>query len=127
MALFGKKNANYISAKETKRISKENRKITNEIEKKRNRKNIPESEYITTMKNPENVVEFDNVHTYFFTDIGRGLRGNDIKIEEQYQIVKEIESRLSVCDNVEHSITESLEKAIGLRQSILKKAKCFTV
>ena len=51
MALFGKKNANYISAKETKRISKENRKITNEIEKKRNRKNIPESEYITTMKN----------------------------------------------------------------------------
>ena len=70
MALFGKKNANYISAKETKRISKENRKITNEIEKKRNRKNIPESEYITKMKNPENVVEFDNVHTYFFTDIG---------------------------------------------------------
>ncbi len=70
MALFGKKNANYISAKETKRISKENRRITNEIEKKRNRKNIPESEYITTMKNPENVVEFDNVHTYFFTDIG---------------------------------------------------------
>lgn len=70
MALFGKKNANYISAKETKRISKENRKITNEIEKKRNRKNIPESEYITIMKNPENVVEFDNVHTYFFTDIG---------------------------------------------------------
>ena len=36
MALFGKKNANYISAKETKKISKENRKITNEIEKKRN-------------------------------------------------------------------------------------------
>lgn len=70
MALFGKKNANYISAKETKRISRENRRITNEIEKKRNRKNIPETEYITKMKNPENVVEFDNVHTYFFTDIG---------------------------------------------------------
>ena len=75
MALFGKKNANYISAKETKRISKENRKITNEIEKKRNRKNIPESEYITTMKNPENVVEFDNVHTNFFTDIFYTLYG----------------------------------------------------
>ena len=28
MALFGKKNSNYISAKETKRISKENRRIT---------------------------------------------------------------------------------------------------
>ena len=70
MGLFGKKNENYISSKETKRISKENRRITGEIEKKRNRKNIPESEYITTMKNPDNVVEFDNVHTYFFTDIG---------------------------------------------------------
>ena len=70
MALFGKKNANYISSKETKRISKENRRITGEMEKKRNRKNIPESEYLTQMKNPANVVEFDNVHTYFFTDIG---------------------------------------------------------
>ena len=64
------KNSNYISARESRRISRENRKITAEIEKKRNRKNIPESEYITQMKNPDNCVEFDNVHTYFFTDIG---------------------------------------------------------
>ena len=42
--------------------------------------------------------------------------------EEQHQIVKEIESRLSVCDKVEESITESLEKAKALRQSIFKKA-----
>ena len=41
---------------------------------------------------------------------------------EQQQIILEIESRLSVCDNVEQSITESLEKAKALRQSILKKA-----
>ena len=33
-----------------------------------------------------------------------------------------IESRLSVCDKVEQSIVESLEKAKALRQSILKKA-----
>ena len=33
MGLFGKKNENYISSKETKRISKENRRITGEIEK----------------------------------------------------------------------------------------------
>ncbi|MBN1647967.1 MAG: restriction endonuclease subunit S [Spirochaetales bacterium] len=38
------------------------------------------------------------------------------------QIVKEIESRLSVCDKMEESISESLEKAEALRQSILKKA-----
>lgn len=72
MALFNskKKDVNYISAKESREISKKNRKITSEMEKQRNRKNIPESEYVTQMKNPENVVEFDDVHTYFFTDIG---------------------------------------------------------
>lgn len=43
-------------------------------------------------------------------------------ISEQTQIVQEIESRLSVCDKVEQSISESLEKAEALRQSILKKA-----
>jgi len=43
-------------------------------------------------------------------------------IKEQQQIVQEIESRLSVCDKVEESIIESLEKAQALRQSILKKA-----
>jgi type I restriction enzyme S subunit len=42
--------------------------------------------------------------------------------EEQHQIVQEIESRLSVCDKVEESIVESLEKSKALRQSILKKA-----
>tara|TARA_B110000027_G_scaffold121870_1_gene136413 strand:+ start:1211 stop:2458 length:1248 start_codon:yes stop_codon:yes gene_type:complete len=42
--------------------------------------------------------------------------------EVQHQIVQEIESRLSVCDKVEESISESLEKAKALRQSILKKA-----
>jgi len=43
-------------------------------------------------------------------------------LEEQYQIVQEIESRLSVCDKVEQTISDSLEKAQALRQSILKKA-----
>lgn len=41
---------------------------------------------------------------------------------EQHKIIQEIESRLSVCDKVEQSISESLEKAKVLRQSILKKA-----
>ena len=44
------------------------------------------------------------------------------KLSAQHQIVQEIESRLSVCDNVELSLTERLEKAKALRQSILKKA-----
>ena len=65
-----KKKSGYISARESRRISKENLKITRAYEKKRERKNVPETEYLTQMKNPENVVEFDNLHTYFFTDIG---------------------------------------------------------
>ena len=60
----------YLSAKESRRIAKENRKITNELEKKRKRKNVPESEYLTQMHDPNNAVEFDNLHTYFFTDAG---------------------------------------------------------
>lgn len=60
----------YLSAKESRQISKKNRKITNELEKKRKRKNVPESEYLTQMHDPENAVEFDNLHTYFFTDTG---------------------------------------------------------
>ena len=52
----------------------------------------------------------------------REIPTNLPSIKEQNQIVKEIESRLSVCDKVEQSIIESLEKAKALRQSILKKA-----
>ena len=60
----------YLSGKESRRISKENRKITAALEKKRKRKNVPESEYLTEMKNPENTVEFENLRTYFYTDAG---------------------------------------------------------
>ena len=60
----------YLSAKESRRISKENRRITDRMEKQRKRKNVPESEYTTQMHDPKNAVEFDNLHTYFFTDAG---------------------------------------------------------
>ncbi|MDO4331101.1 MAG: ABC transporter ATP-binding protein [Eubacteriales bacterium] len=65
-----KKTEGYLSAKESRRITRENRKITNALEKKRKRKNVPESEYLTTMHDPNNAVEFDNLHTCFFTDAG---------------------------------------------------------
>lgn len=67
---MAKQQDGYLSAKESRRISKENRRITDQYEKQRKRKNVPESEYLTQMKNPENAVEFDNLHTYFFTDTG---------------------------------------------------------
>ena len=65
-----KKAEGYLSGKEARRISKENRRITNALEKKRKRKNVPESEYLTQMHDPNNAVEFDDLHTYFFTDAG---------------------------------------------------------
>ncbi len=65
-----KRKANYITARETASISRRNKKIVDSFEAKRKRKNVPESEYIKTMRDPSNVVEFDDLHTYFFTDIG---------------------------------------------------------
>ncbi len=43
-------------------------------------------------------------------------------LEEQQRIVQEIESRLSVADKMEEGISQSIQKAESLRQSILKKA-----
>lgn len=43
-------------------------------------------------------------------------------LDEQNTIVREIESRLSVCDKIEQTVNESLQKAENLRQSILKQA-----
>jgi len=67
---MAKKQDGYLSAKESRRISKENRRITNQYEKQHKRKNVPESEYLTQMHDASNAVEFDNLHTYFFTDVG---------------------------------------------------------
>lgn len=60
----------YLSAKESRRISKENKKITSKLEKQRKRRNVPESEYLTKMRDENNTVEFEDLHTYFYTDAG---------------------------------------------------------
>lgn len=43
-------------------------------------------------------------------------------LEEQYQIVSEIDSRASMADQLDQTITAALQQAEALRQSILKKA-----
>ena len=43
-------------------------------------------------------------------------------IEQQWEIVEKIESRLSVCDSIEKTVDTALQQAEALRQSILKKA-----
>ena len=70
MAENEKKKTSYISGKESRRITRFNRRVTKKLEKERHDANKDPALYTTTMKDPNNVVEFDNVCTYFFTDIG---------------------------------------------------------
>ena len=65
-----KKKSSYISAGESRKITRFNRKVTRKLEAQRADANKDPALYTTVMKNPDNVVEFDNVCTYFFTDNG---------------------------------------------------------
>ena len=63
------RNSHYLSGKEIRAIAKENRKITKALEARKHRR-ADESEFVTEMKNPENILEIENLHTYFYTDQG---------------------------------------------------------
>ena len=65
-----KKKTSYISAKESRRITKFNRKITKMLEKDREEAGKDPANYTTKMRDPNNVVEFDNMCTFFFSDVG---------------------------------------------------------
>ena len=65
-----KKKSSYISGKESRKITKFNRRVTKKLEKERSDANKDPQLYTTKMKDPDNVVEFDNVCTYFFSDVG---------------------------------------------------------
>lgn len=56
--------------KRLKAIKKFNSIKYKEYEKAERRKKIPESEYITQMRDSKNVIEFDNLKAYFYTDVG---------------------------------------------------------
>ena len=64
-----KKNPHYLSGKEIRAIAKENRRIMSELEKRKHRR-ADESEFVTEMKDPANILEIEDLHTYFFTDQG---------------------------------------------------------
>lgn len=79
------KKSSYISAGESRRITRFNRKLTRRLEKDRERSNTDPSLYATQMKDPDNVVEFDNMCTFFFTDIGtvKAVDGISFNIPKQ--------------------------------------------
>ncbi len=64
-----KKNSHYISSKDSRRIARQNAKAIAYYEKRKKRK-AKQEEYVTEMQNDANIVEFDNLHTYFFSDTG---------------------------------------------------------
>ncbi|MBE6532590.1 MAG: ABC transporter ATP-binding protein [Ruminococcaceae bacterium] len=59
----------YLTNKEIREIAKANAKVMKALEKKKYRK-ADESEFVTEMKDNRNILEIDNLHTYFFTDQG---------------------------------------------------------
>ena len=64
-----KKSRHYLSGKEVRAIVRENNKIVRALEKKKRRK-APESEFLATLKDEKNILEVEDLHTYFFTEQG---------------------------------------------------------
>ena len=77
------KKAHYLSRKESRDIVKANKKAMKELQQKQLR-HVTEDKYTTQMKNEGNLVEFENLHTYFFTDAGisRAVNGVSFNIPE---------------------------------------------
>ncbi|MBR6784583.1 MAG: ABC transporter ATP-binding protein [Clostridia bacterium] len=63
------KNTNHLSGKEVRAIAKENKRVIKSLEAYKNRK-ADESEYLGHMSDQNNILEIDNLHTYFFTEQG---------------------------------------------------------
>lgn len=73
-------NKNYLSGKEIRAIAKENRKAMNALEKRKYRK-ADESEFTTQMHDNNNILEIEDLNTYFFTDQGVVKAVNGVSFE----------------------------------------------
>ncbi len=76
-----KDDPHYISGKESRKITRENFRITRAFEKKKKRKNVPESEYTAAMRDENNILEIENLHTYFYTDAGVSKAVNGVSFD----------------------------------------------
>ncbi|MBE6678758.1 MAG: ABC transporter ATP-binding protein [Ruminococcaceae bacterium] len=59
----------YLTGKEIRAIAKANKKETKRLEEYKNRR-AKEAEFLTEMKSQNNILEIDDLHTYFFTEQG---------------------------------------------------------
>ena len=66
---MAKTNKNYLSGKEIRAIAKENAKIMRRLEAYKHR-DAEESEFLSTMRDDSNILEIEDLNTYFFTEQG---------------------------------------------------------
>ena len=66
---MSKKEKSYLTGREIRAIAKENAKTIKRLEAYKNRK-AEESEFLTQMQDDANILEIDDLHTYFFTEQG---------------------------------------------------------
>ena len=59
----------YLTGSEIRKIAKANQAEMRRLEKEKKRNKHP-SEYTTELKDPNNILEVENLHSYFFTDQG---------------------------------------------------------
>ena len=77
---MAKKNSHYISIKESRAILKYNIKQMKYYEAQKLKKRDV-SEYIVPMKNPDNLIEIENLKTVFFSDNGTVMSVNGVSFE----------------------------------------------
>ncbi len=75
-----KKNSSYVTIKESRAIIKHNIKQMKYYEGLK-RKQKAESEYTSVMKNPENIMEIEDLKTVFFTDNGTVMAVNGVSFD----------------------------------------------
>ena len=74
------KSKHYLSAKEIRAIAKANAKEMKRLEAYKKRR-ATEDEFLSELKNPENILEIDDLHTYFFTEQGVVKAVNGVTID----------------------------------------------
>ena len=67
--MMAKEKRNYLSGREVKAIAKANAKEMKRLEAYKNRK-AKEEEFLTEMRDDSNILEIDDLHTFFFTEQG---------------------------------------------------------
>ena len=70
----------YLTGKEARAIAKANNKEMRRLEKEKRRK-VPMEAYVSQMKDERNILEIEDLHSYFFTDQGVVKAVNGVSFE----------------------------------------------